>query len=144
MLHYVFGTLISIGGLFLLFFAALGGFLSSDWLAEQSNDPPPVWLGGFLQTLSWVLFLFLGTWGLLNIASGYNIPVGKGRTLSFVTAALNCLNVPYGPGPGIYSFITLSDVQVQQDYGRQLGSPHSGICARTGTVAQLARARRSQ
>lgn len=116
-LHYVFGTLICVGGLFLLFFVALGGFLSSDWLAEQSNEPPPLWLGGFLQTLGWVLFIFAEIWGVLNIVSGYNISVRKGRTLSFVTAALNCLNVPFGLGLGIYTFIALSDAQVRQEYG---------------------------
>lgn len=116
-LHYVFGTLICIGGLVMLSIVLVDGFLSSDWLAEQSNDPPPVWLGGFLQTLGWVLFIFMEIWGILNILSGYNISVRRGRTLSFVTAALNCLNVPFGLGLGIYSFITLSDVQVRQEYG---------------------------
>ena len=116
-LHYVFGTLICIGGLVMLSIVLVGGFLSSDWLAEQSNDPPPVWLGGFLQTLGWVLFIFMEIWGILNILSGYNISVRRGRTLSFVTAALNCLSVPFGLGLGIYSFITLSDVQVRQEYG---------------------------
>ncbi len=116
-LHYVFGTLICIGGLVMLSIVLVGGFLSSDWLAEQSNDPPPVWLGGFLQTLGWVLFIFMEIWGILNILSGYNISVRRGRTLSFVTVALNCLNVPFGLGLGIYSFITLSDVQVRQEYG---------------------------
>jgi hypothetical protein len=64
-----------------------------------------------------VLFLFTQTWGLLNLVSGYLISMRKGRTLSFVTAALNCLNVPFGIALGIYTFITLSDAQVRQEYG---------------------------
>jgi hypothetical protein len=30
---------------------------------------------------------------------------------------LNCLNVPFGIALGIYTFITLSDAQVRQEYG---------------------------
>jgi hypothetical protein len=116
-LHYVYGTLVCLLGLGILSIVLLGGFLQSDWLSQQADEPVPAWLGGFLQTLGWVLFLFTQTWGLLNLVSGYLISMRKGRTLSFVTAALNCLNVPFGIALGIYTFITLSDAQVRQEYG---------------------------
>jgi len=116
-LHYVYGTLVCLFGLGLMSIVLVGGFLDSDWLARQAEEAPPQWLGGLISTIGWILFLFMETWGILNLVSGYLISMRKGRTLSFITAALNCLNVPFGIALGIYAFITLSDAQVRQEYG---------------------------
>ena len=116
-LHLVYGAVLTIGGLALLFIVLLGGFLNSDWLAETSGEAPPVWIGGLLQGLGWVLFVFLEAWGVLNLVSGMNLARQQARTLSMVTGAFNCLSIPLGLVLGIYTFITLSDPEVRAAYG---------------------------
>lgn len=116
-LHLVYGAVLTIGGLALLFIVLLGGFLNSDWLVEASGEAPPVWVGGLLQGLGWVLFVFVEAWGVLNLVSGMNLARQQARTLSMVTAAFNCLSIPLGLVLGIYTFITLSDPEVRAAYG---------------------------
>lgn len=117
-LHYVYGALVCVVGLSLLVFVALGSFLSSDWLLEQAQgDVPPAWLGGFFQALGWSLFAFLEIKGVLNIISGALIARQRGRTFSLVVGGLDCLNIPFGLGLAIFTFITLSDDEVRRAYG---------------------------
>lgn len=117
-LHYVYGALVCVTGCALLVLVVLGSFLSSDWIAQNSHgDPPPLWLGHFLRVLGWVLFLFLEVKGIMNIVSAGLISKRRGRTFSQVTAALNCLNIPFGLGLAIFTFVTLSDDEVRQEYG---------------------------
>jgi hypothetical protein len=116
-LHYVFGALQCLGGLALLFLVALGGFMNSDWLAQQAEEAPPEFVGGFLQLLGWVLFGFVEVWGIMNLVSGHGISMLRNRTFSQVTAAFNCLSVPFGLGLGIYTFVVLNDREVAAAYG---------------------------
>lgn len=116
-LHYVFGALQCLVGLALLGVVLVGGFLNSDWLSAQAEVPPPAWVGGLLQTVGWVLFFLVEAWGVLNLVSARAISMRRQRTLSMVTAALNCLTIPLGLVLGIYTFITLSDPEVRAAYG---------------------------
>ena len=115
--HYVYGAINCFGGLFLLALVALGGFLGSDWVAEQSHgDAPPAWLGGILSTIGVVLFFFVEAIGILIIYSGRCIAKRKNRTLSQVVAALCCLSIPLGLVLGIFTLIALSDEEVKREY----------------------------
>ena len=116
-LHYVYGVLELLGGMAVLVLIGMGWFLSSDWLAAQAGEALPPFLGAFLQGLGWVLFAILCTKGVLNIWSGWSISRATNRTLSMVTAALNCLNIPFGMALGIFTFIALSDREVREVYG---------------------------
>ena len=116
-LHYVYGVLELIGSTAVLVLIGLGWFLNSDWLAANSGEPVPPFVGAFLQVLGWVLFVILSTHGALNIWSGWSISRAKNRTLSMVTAALNCLNIPFGLALGIVTFVALSDREVREVYG---------------------------
>lgn len=117
-LHYVYGALVCFVGVGLLFVVMLGHFLSSDWLAEHSHgDAPPAFVGIFMRALGWMLFLFMETKGVLNIVSAGMIQRRKGRTFSQVVAALDCLNIPFGLGLGIFTFVTLNDPEVRAEYG---------------------------
>jgi hypothetical protein len=116
-LHYVFGALQCLGGLAVLVVVFVGGFLKSDWLSAQADEPVPSWIGGLLQTVGWVLFVLVEAWGVLNLYSAHAISMRRNRTLSMVTAALNCLTIPFGLALGIYTFITLSDREVREAYG---------------------------
>ena len=122
--HYVYGAMLCFGGIFCLALVAMGSFLGSDWLAAQSNEPPPPWLGGFLSTLGMALFLFIETLGILVIYSGRCIAKRKNRTFSMVIAAFCCLSIPLGLILGIFTLVALSDEEVKQEYGIM---PHGAI-----------------
>jgi hypothetical protein len=116
-LHYVYGVIEIMASFGLLFLVGMGMFLNSDWLATQSDEPIPPFAGLFMQILGWSLFAFVVVHGLLNLWSGWSISHCKNRTLSMITAALNCLNIPFGIALGIFTFITLSDREVRSAYG---------------------------
>ncbi len=116
-LHYVFGALQCMGGLAVLLLVVFGGFLNSDWLVQQAEEPPPAFLGGLLQWIGWSLFVFIEVWGILNIISAGSIARARNRGLSLVTAALNCLTIPFGLGLAIYTFVVLGDRDVRAAYG---------------------------
>lgn len=116
-LHYVYGAFVCLMGFVALIFIFLGTFLSSDFIAENSQgEPPPVWLGGFFQVFGWVLFVIIEAWGILTLLSGSWISKRKNRTGSQVVAAFNCLNIPFGIALGIFTFVVLNDEEVRVEY----------------------------
>lgn len=115
-LHYVYGALICLLGLGLLSLVFVGAFLNSDWIAEQSAQPPPYFVGAFVGTLGWVLLFLVELHGILNIISGTRIQQRRGRVFSQVVAALNCINIPIGIALGIYTFVVLGDREVREAY----------------------------
>ncbi|HRH68451.1 MAG TPA: hypothetical protein PLB89_02985 [Flavobacteriales bacterium] len=122
-LHYVYGAFICVVGAVVAFiFIFLGGFLGSDFIAENSQgDPPPAWLSGFMQAFGWGLFILIEIWGILTIMSGNWISKRRNRTGSMVMAGLNCLNIPFGIALGIFTFVTLNDQEVKGLYGLSAG-----------------------
>jgi len=116
-LHYVYGAFTCLMGCVALIFIFLGSFLNSDFIAENSHgEPPPEWLGGFMQALGWGLFILIETWGILTILSGIWISKRQNRTGSMVIAGLNCLSFPFGMALGIFTFVTLNDQEVRDLY----------------------------
>ncbi|MCB0770763.1 MAG: hypothetical protein KDC00_10205 [Flavobacteriales bacterium] len=120
-LHYVYGAFICVGGFVAFALIFLGGFLNSDFIAENGQgEPPPTWLGGFFQVFGAVLFVILEAWGIFTILSGRWIAKRKNKTGSTVMAGFNCLNIPFGIALGIFTFVTLSDEEVKKEYDAQL------------------------
>lgn len=116
-LHYVYGVLICICGSALLALVFAGSFLNSDWFLHQGSEAPPTWLGPFLCTLGWGLFVLVEAQGIMNLVSARMIEKRKGRTFTQVIAALNCLNIPFGIALGIFTFVVLGDKEVRAEYG---------------------------
>lgn len=120
-LHYVYGAFVCLAGGVALILILLGGFLNSDFLAENSQgEPPPVWLGGFFQVFGWILFAVIEAWGFLTILSGTWISKRTNRTGSLVVAGFNCLNFPFGIALGIFTFVVLLDDEVKRTYAGTL------------------------
>ncbi len=117
-LHYVYGAFVCVSGLALLALVFIGGFLQSDWLAQQGGEAPPPFVGGILMWLGWALFLLVQVAGALNIISGSLIARRTGSTFSQVVAAINCLSIPFGLALGIFTFVVLNNDEVRQQYGR--------------------------
>jgi len=116
-LHYVYGAFVCLVGTALLVLVILGSAMHSGFLMDQGTTPPPHWVGTFLQGLGMFLFVFVEAIGVMNIISAGLIAKRKGRTFTYVTAALNCLNIPFGLALAIFTFITMGDKEVRTEYG---------------------------
>lgn len=121
--HYVYGALTCFGGIFLLALVALGGFLSSEWLADQSHEPPPAWLGSLISGIGVFLFVLVEAIGILNIYSGRCIARRRHRTFSMVVSAFDCLSIPFGLILGVFTLVALSDAEVRREYEATLVTP---------------------
>jgi hypothetical protein len=116
-LHYVYGAFVCLSGLAALAIILVGGFLSSDLLNEATNgERIPAFVGALVQSLGWVILVMAEVWGVLNILSGSWIANRRNRTGIQVVAAFNCLNVPFGLALGIFTFMTLGDDAVKQEF----------------------------
>lgn len=115
-LHYVYGIFTCVTGLAMLMIVLLGGFLSSDFIAEQSNDPAAGVVGTVFQVLGWVAFALIEAWGVLIILSGRWIDQRRNRMGTLIVAALCCLSIPFGLALGIFTFVTLLNQDVEREY----------------------------
>ncbi len=116
-LHYVYGAFVCLTGTVLLMLVVIGSAMHGGDFLGQGTDPPPHWVGGFLQGLGLLLFVFVESIGVMNIISAGLISKRKGRTFTYVTAALNCLNIPFGLALAIFTFIAMGDKEVRTEYG---------------------------
>lgn len=115
-LHYIYGAFVCMGGFVALIFIMLGLFLSSDFVANESGEQVPGFIGALFQTFGWVIFVVVEVWGLLNILSGFWISRRRNRTATQVIAAFNCFSIPFGLALGLFTFAVLSDEGVKQEY----------------------------
>jgi len=113
----VYGVLICLTGFALLSLVFFGTVLNSTWMQEEMGEAPPLFVGTFLYTLGWGLFILVEVQGVLNLISARMIDKRKGRTFTQVIAALNCLNIPFGIALGIFTFVVLGDKEVRIEYG---------------------------
>lgn len=77
----------------------------------------------FPEEAIWVAAAFYIFFGLLivafgvgNVLSGIWIKKRKNRTFSFVIAAMNCIQFPFGTALGVFTFIVLSRPSVETAY----------------------------
>lgn len=114
--NYVYGGLLCIGGLIPLFYVVIGGFLSSDLFLYHVEDDFPTFIGPVMIGLGLLIFFLVETWGILNILSGRLIANRKGRIFSLIIAGFNCLSIPIGLALGVFTFVTLLNKEVQEEY----------------------------
>jgi hypothetical protein len=115
-LHYVYGAFVCLTGLGLLFIVAVGGLLGSDLVMDDAGNGPPEWVGTFIESFGWAMFVFVEFWGVMNLLSGYWISKHINRTGTQVVAAFNCLNIPLGLVLAIFTFVAMSDKDVEDLY----------------------------
>ena len=116
-LHYVYGAFVCLIGSVLLVLVILGSAMHCGSFMDLGENPPPHWVGSFLQGLGMFLFVFVEAKGIMNLISASLISRRKGRTFTYVTAALNCLNIPFGLALAIFTFIAMGDKEVRVEYG---------------------------
>lgn len=91
--------------------------------STTTPTPPASTPAPFPEEALWVATAFYIFFGLLivafsagNVLSGLWIKKRNNRTFSFVVAAMNCIQFPFGTALGIFTFIVLSRPSVETAY----------------------------
>ena len=123
--HYVVGGLTTLFGCLGLLYVAMGiifvSLPASAWSSHgthHAGDAPPPFMGWLITGFGTIITLFAWTVAALTIYSGICLKQRRKRTLSLVTAGLNCLQVPFGTALGVFTFMVLNRPTVQALYAR--------------------------
>jgi hypothetical protein len=116
-LHYVYGGLALVGGLFPLIYVFIGVLMVSGAMAgpRPGSGPPAVvgWffivIPGFVSVLAWAM-------GLCVLYAGYALSQRRRYLFCFVMAALCCINVPLGTALGVFTIIVLARPSVKEAF----------------------------
>lgn len=93
-------------------------------VASSTTTTTPVTIPTpFPKEAAWIVVVFYVFFGLLivafgvgNVLSGIWIKKRKNRTFSFVVAAMNCIQFPFGTALGVFTFIVLLRPSVETAY----------------------------
>ena len=117
--HFIFAGLALLGIAFLClhYFILHTVFSNPDlWKAQREAVPPPK---AFLDAFIW-FYLFMGVILLaglvLNVLSGLFLWQRRHRVFSLIIGGLNCLQIPFGTGLGVFTIIVLSRDSVRELY----------------------------
>jgi len=91
-----------------------GGFEAG----KNGSNPPPQGFGYLFAAVGIIGVLFHWAQAVCACVSARNMPRRRGRTFSFVTAGLLCLQMPLGTVLGVFTFIVLSRETVRAGYER--------------------------
>lgn len=122
--HYVVGGLTALFGCFGLIYVVMGiVFLAFPEAMHDSrpghvNDPPPALVGWIFVGIGAVVVVAAWTVAALTVYGGVCLKRRQKRTLTLVTAGLNCLQFPFGTALGIFTFMVLSRPSVRALYLR--------------------------
>ncbi len=122
--HYIIGGFSVLGILFTgLHYLIMSSVFSHPQLLREmeqnSAGEMPFSPNAFLDLFIWIyviMGLSLIALAVLNILSARFITLRKNRTFSLVTAAINCLQLPFGTILGVFTFIVLLRDSVRQTY----------------------------
>ena len=107
-------------------FIAMPETMQGNGARHAANEPPPEFLGWLFAGIGTFITLFAWTVAGLTLYSGRCLKRRQKRTLSLVTAGLNCLQIPLGTALGIFTFIVLNRPSVQALYRPSSSPPDQG------------------
>jgi peptidoglycan biosynthesis protein MviN/MurJ (putative lipid II flippase) len=116
--HFIGAVLALFGILFLLAHYAFmhAMFTNPQFWQGQKQEPPPEQIFAILK---W-FYLIFGLWflasGVLNLISGFCLRARKCRTVSFIVAGINCVQIPLGTVLGVFTIIVLVRDSVRELY----------------------------
>ena len=119
--HYILAGFAFAGLLFLcVHFLFMATFFTNPAIFNSPKHPggPPV---EFLLPFFMFFYLVFGGMlmlsGILNLLSANFLRQRTHRTLSLVTAGLNCLHIPFGTALGVFTIMVLTRASVREQYG---------------------------
>jgi len=119
----IVGTLLMIWGCFQLMMALfigvlMGGGGSLLAILGMGGDEELILMGGFYAIFGILIAVISGIFSLPSIAAGYGVMKRKGwaRILAMIVGAMAMMSVPMGTLLGIYTFMTLLDAEVSDEF----------------------------
>lgn len=107
-----------------LLYAGLGAFVGTIVAhapATPGNAPPPE-IGWIFGLFGLGFMLLSGTITALKLRTAWCLRQRRSRGLCLVTAAISCLEMPYGTALGVFTFMTLSRPSVLQLFSDRTGT----------------------
>jgi hypothetical protein len=117
--HFVYAGIQGFLGLFFLIYIGLGLMVLGNVIpatppAPGSHEPPPQFFGWLLVFIGVVATILAEVLAVMNLLAGRYVRARKHRVFLLVTAALDCLWVPFGTVLGVFDFIVLSRESVRR------------------------------
>lgn len=119
----IVGTLLMIWGAFQLLMAVLIGLLFSGGggllaLAGMGGDEELILMGGVYFFVGIAVAVLAAVFSLPSIIAGYGVMQRKGwaRIVAMIVAAMAMMSFPMGTMLGIYTFMTLLDAEVADEF----------------------------
>ena len=100
-----------------LVYAAMG-FLTAH-LPGGSGAPPPAFMSWFFGIFGGALAALGTVAAALKLLTAIRLKERRSHTLCMVTAALSCLEIPYGTALGIMTLVVLNRPSVQQQFAER-------------------------
>ena len=110
----VYGILIGLASLFGLVYVAIGIGVAST--PATPDNPDPEMVGGILAGVGVLVCTLFAAKCALLVFSAIGLLKHKWRTVSYVGAALSCMNMPLGTILGVFTFLVLGRPSVRALY----------------------------
>ncbi len=118
--YYVFAGMTAFGALFSIFFLVMGSLILSGTFPDSSGQAH--FVGALFIGIGFAMFAVLLGSALLLYFTGRNLRRRRRRTFCLITAALLCLQFPWGTLIGILTFIVLDRPGVRAQFDSAPGA----------------------
>lgn len=113
-LHYIFGGLVGLGACFFFIYLLMGIAVLTTVKEERAGVPDAALTGWVFVIMGIVFPLVAGTFATCLILAGRYLAAQRRHTFCIVTAAICCLQFPFGTLLGIFTIIVLMRESVKQ------------------------------
>ena len=124
--YFVFGGTALFIVPFGLLYMGMGVFFSSflGGLPQRGTQgPPPEFVGFLFAGIGGFVVFAAGGFATLAFLTARALRLRRSRTLCLITAALSCLNIPFGTVLGVFTFSVLGRPTVQALFDAPTGLP---------------------
>ena len=114
--HYVVAGLAGLFSFFPLIYTTIGVifiFAARHGTAKPGEDLPPEFLGWIFAVLGALLFLIGIAMAICILIAGRSLAIRKRYSFAFVMACIECLFIPFGTIPGVFTIVVLSRESVR-------------------------------
>jgi len=114
--HYVVAGLAALFSFFPLLYTTVGAifiFAARHGTAKPGEDLPPEFLGWIFAVLGALLFLIGIAMAICILIAGRSLAIRKRYSFAFVMACIECLFIPFGTIPGVFTIVVLSRESVR-------------------------------
>jgi len=119
-LHLVKGILTLLFSLFFLFYAFIGGFLSTILEHKVLENPEmPFNPGNIFIIIGVIGFIITVVMGILILLTAKYIKARRNYTFIFVMSIINCLSVPLGTLLGIFTIIEINKPHIKAQFDKK-------------------------